>query len=356
MNDRFAKSAIPAARTIEAPTTAHAEEKSAAPTRFVPDTLDDVQRIARLFYYSGLMKKSFYYDVSPDGVKSAIAGITVMIMYGAELGLSPMQAMRSMHVIEGQSSLSAEGCVAILKRSPKCLYFRVTSESDAHCTAETVRVENDGSKSPVHKLTVKIWWNDPKDIPEATPGLLYVLPTYDKKGNLAPAWARTPGRMVKARCTMWLAHNVYEDVVLGLYSVEEVIDFADRRTPERIADDIFSMVDMQPSRPGRVEASDDEPAPAVDVGGVITGRTAVDERAAGEVREAANVTSAKQAPTRAEWIALVEQIKTVGEQATADQLEAMKAEFLRFDKPEGREKRCELWNANEVLRGFWVAS
>lgn len=255
------KSTIPMIARVTPQEASKPESQSAAPMRFVPDTLEEVQRIARLFYYSGLMKKSFYYDPSPDGVKSAIAGITVMIMYGAELGLSPMQAMRSMHVIEGQSSLSAEGCVAILKRSPKCLYFRVTSESDNHCSAETVRIENDGSKSPVHKLTVKIWWDDPKNIPEPTAGLLYVLPTYDKKGNLAPAWARTPGRMVKARCTMWLAHNVYEDVVLGLYSVEEVVDFADRRSDSQRVDDIFSMVDDVPARPGRVEAND-EPAEA----------------------------------------------------------------------------------------------
>lgn len=323
-------------------TAAHADQveetRSAAPMRFVPDTLDDVQRVARLFYYSGLMKKSFYYDVSPEGVKCAIAGITTMIMYGAELGLSPMQAMRSMHVIEGQPSLSAEGCVAILKRSPKCLYFRVTAESDDFCSAETVRVENDGTKSPVHKLTVKIWWDDPKNIPKPEKGLLYVLPTYDKKGNLAPAWARTPGRMVKARCTMWLAHNVFEDVILGLYSVEEVVDFADRRTSDNIAEDIFSMVDMTAARPGKTEAPDEHVAPPV---------TAT-EPTQGE--------PTKPVFDREAGIALLKEIRGVSDAIEPEQIEALRARVRAFEGTPAHEPLMQAWNASGVLNPAQVAS
>lgn len=331
-NGRFEAKAAPKAALME---TVKGPIQSAAPVRFVPDTLDEVQRVARLFYYSGLMKKSFYYDVTPDGVKCAIAGITTMIMYGAELGLSPMQAMRSMHVIEGQPSLSAEGCVALLKRSPKCLYFRVMSESDNHCSAETVRVENDGSKSPAHKLTVRIWWKDPKDIPEATDGLLYVLPSYDKKGNLAPAWARTPGRMVKARCTMWLAHNVYEDVILGLYSVEEVVDFADQRTSDRIADDILSMVDMPPARPGRSEAPDDGPV---------------------EVAEQPQTAPTPPAMTVAEGRALRDEIKAVGDGATPEYVEGLRARVASAASCDFYGKLVEAWEANEVLGPLEVVS
>jgi hypothetical protein len=105
------------------------------------------------------------------------------------------------------------------------------------------------------------------------------------------------------------------------------------------------MVETTPARPASGEASDEPP---VDAGGATMRQPPVDE--------SANVAPTKPAPTRADWLALVEQIKAVGEQATAEQLESLKAEFLRFDKPEGREKRCEVWNANEVLRGFWVAS
>jgi hypothetical protein len=342
MNDRFAKNTVPVAKASEALTAAHVEEKSAAPTRFVPDNIEDVQRMARMFYYGGLMKKHFYKDGSPEGVRNAIAGIATMIIYGAELGLSPTQAFRHMHVIDGAPTLSAAGKVALVKRSPKCFSFDVIEESDEHCTCETVRIRPDGTRAPPKRLTVRIWWKDPKEIPAATSGVLYVLPSYDNKDNLAPAWARYPGRLAKARCSSWLCDNTYEDVTGGLYSTEEIIDFTDKRTPERVFEDIFAMVDDAPAKPGNIEAPD-EPT--------VSAETATP---APEVRTKAPPT--KPAPTRAEWLALVEQIKAVGERATAEELEALKVEFLRFDKPEGRDKRCELWNANEVLRGFWVAS
>ncbi len=343
--DRFAKNAVPAAKTIEAPTAAHVEEKSAAPTRFVPDSIDEVQRMARMFYYGGLMKKHFYKDNSPEGARNAIAGIATMIIYGAELGLSPTQAFRHMHVIEGAPTLSAAGKVALVKRSPKCYSFDVIEESDEHCICETVRLRPDGTKAPPKRLEVRIWWKDAKEIPPATKGVLYVLPTYDNKGNLAPAWARYPGRLAKARCSSWLCDNTYEDVTGGLYSTEEIIDFADRRTPDRVIEDIFSMVDDAPAKPGNVEATD-EPSP-------------IAEAAPTNDPAPANAPT-KPAPTRAElaaqWDAIAKQIGTIGEQATAEQLEALKAEFLAFPKAGGHDARCEIWNKNEVLRGFWVAS
>ena len=58
---------------------------------------------------------------------------------------------------------------------------------------------------------------------------------------------RTPGRMVKARCSSWLGHDVYEDVLAGLYSAEEMVDFRDGRTSERILDNIFDMVAEAPA-------------------------------------------------------------------------------------------------------------
>lgn len=254
---------------VMAKTAAHVEQEapsalSSAPSRFVPDSLEEVQRIARMFYFSGLMKKTFYKDTSAAGVRDAIAGISTMILYGAELGLSPMQAMRAMHVIEGQATLSAAGKVALVKRSPRCHSFEVIEESDEHCTAETIRLRADGSKMPPRRLTVRIWWGDAKDIPPAKEGVLHVLPTLDSKGNVTPVYQRFPGRQAKARCTSWLCDNVYEDVTLGLYSAEEVIDFRGSVSHAAMLDNIFDMVDTTPATPGRAEAVDEPPPPLVE--------------------------------------------------------------------------------------------
>lgn len=314
--------------------------ESAAPTRFVPDNIEDVQRMARMFYFGGLMKKHFYKDASPEGVRNAIAGIATMIIYGAELGLSPTQAFRTMHVIEGAPSLSAAGKVALVKRSPKCHSFEVIEESDDHCMCETIRLRHDGTKMPPRRLTVRIWWKDAKDIPAPTAGLLYVLPTYDNKGNLAPAWARYPGRLAKARCSSWLCDNVYEDVTMGLYSTEEIIDFSDRRTPDRVVEDIFSMIDDSPARPGRTEASDDEPAQTPVV-------------AAEPPKEAPS----KPGPTKADYDALLAYLPTVGESVMAEELQALRARVDAFSGMEiGYRKLIAAWEQNEALGKWQVVS
>lgn len=257
--NRFAEKPMTAAHV--APVVQEQRAESAAPTRFVPDTIADVQAMARMLYYGGLMRAVFYQDVTPGGVRNAIAGIATMIIYGAELGFSPTQAFRMLDVIEGRPVLTAAGKVALVKRSPKCYSFEVVEESDEHCTCETIRYRADGSRMKPARLTVRVWWGKAEEIPPATPGTLYVLPTRGKNGNLTPSWQRFPGRMAKARCSSWLCDNVYEDVTMGLYSTEEIIDFSDRRTQAQMVDDIFSMVDATPATPGRVEASDEEPVP-----------------------------------------------------------------------------------------------
>ena len=258
-----------------------AQALSEKPARFSPETIEDVQRVARIFYDGGLMPKHFYEDkrVAPEDRRPAgIAGLATMIMYGAELGLSPMQAMRMMHVIEGRPVLSAEGCVALIKRSPKCVFFRVVEESDEHCVCETSRRADDGKVEPPHRLTVRVWWGKIDEVPKAEKGLLYVLPSRNRDGSLAPAWQRTPGRMVKARCSSWLGHDVYEDVLAGLYSAEEMVDFRDGRTSERILDNIFDMVaeapavvrgagsDPEAPTPPPIAAQDAPAVPVVDRG------------------------------------------------------------------------------------------
>ncbi len=226
-----------------------AQELSAAPSRFVPSTMDEVLKTAKMFYDGGLMPRHFYEDkrIHPDNRRSAgIAGIATMILYGAELGLSPSQAMRMMHVIEGRAVLSSAGMVALIKRSPKCHYFRVEEASDDYCTVETQRRLDDGKLDKARRITVKIWWGDPKAIPEATKDTAYVLPSRDKEGNPTSPWARTPMRMLKARACSWVGNDVYEDVVAGLYSAEEVVDFRDNRAQSTMLDNIFDMVAETP--------------------------------------------------------------------------------------------------------------
>jgi hypothetical protein len=244
--------------TTPAPSAAHVQQDkgidatdlSAAPSRFVPTSIDEVLKTARMFYDGGLMPKHFYEDkrVPADSRRpSGIAGIATMILYGAELGLSPSQAMRMMHVVEGRAVLASSGMVALIKRSPKCVYFRVEESSDEHCTVETVRRLDDGKSDKARRMTVKIWWGDAKDIPPPAKDLVYVEPSRTRDGAVSPAWQRYPSRMLKARACSWVANDVYEDVIAGLYSAEEIVDYRDNRSQNAIVDNIFDMVAPTPA-------------------------------------------------------------------------------------------------------------
>lgn len=347
MTDRFAKNAVPAARAVEASTDAH-KELSAKPGQFTPDSIDDALKLARVFYDSGLMPKHFYEDkrVHPDNRRTlGIAGIATMIMYGVELGLSPMQSFRMMHVIEGRPVLSAEGCVGLVKRSPRCVYFRVVEASNNYCICETVRRGDDGKPLPARRLRVNVHWGDAKSKPQDEKDVLWVLPTRNRDGALTPAWERNPGRMVKARCSMWLSHDEYEDVIAGLYSAEEMIDIRDTRGTDAILSNVLDMVDMSPTVV-RGAGTDptfeaDAPLPAPEAQSVTSSLEAA---------------PAKPAPTRAEWKALHDQIVNASDTILPEQIDTMRRELARFDDAHGRAELLKAWAANGTLGAPEVAS
>lgn len=254
-----------------APSVAHvAQDKpeadlSAAPSRFVPMSIDEALRLSKMFYDSGLMPKHFYEDKRYNDAaarrNAGIAGVCTMVLYGAELGLSPMQAIRMMHVVEGRPVLAAAGKVALVKRSGKCRRFDVIDVSDDACTCETVRIGPDGRDEKPRRLTVKAWRSQGA-APKGEKDVVYVVPR-----NSTP-WQQYPSRMLKARCSDWLCGEVYEDVVAGLYSAEEIVDYRDMRSQASMLDNIFDMVAVPPvpvhgaGQPTRLDGETAEPEPA----------------------------------------------------------------------------------------------
>lgn len=361
MNDRFAKGVVSAT----APSAAHvppevdfaalpeavrevlyetALKKTYNAARFAPRSADDLHVLAEEWYDSDLLPEAYYPDwedkqgrpikYTNDELrrlrKRGISRAKIVMRYGAALGVLPELAIRLIYIIDGQPSPAAALMLAIFLSSPVCAVFEPLESTTQKAR---MKVGRKGQKA----FDVEASYAEYKHL-------------HSRKN-----WTNYPTDMVYARCLGRAMRRVAPDLFAGVYCAEERIDFKAERghaAPDGALERILELADLEERAP--VRGAVQEEAPPVDVGGVVTGRTAVDERAAGEAREA--ISAAKSAPTKAEWFALVEQIKAVGEQATAEQLEALKAEFLRFDKPEGREKRCELWNANEVLRGYWVAS
>lgn len=168
---------------------------------FEPSNAEEVLTIAHTLKAGGLI---------PAGLATPQAVFTV-IMTGRELGLSTMQSLRSIHVINGKPTLSADLMVALVKRRKDvCHYFKLVESTADHATYET---ERDGEPGPT-----RLTWTMQQ---ARTAGL--------GGGN----WKKFPDAMLRARCGSALARAVYPDVVGGLYDPDEL--GMDARAPVSVA-------------------------------------------------------------------------------------------------------------------------
>ena len=177
-------------------------QMTAAPTTgevFAPRTMAEAWKLAQTFHASGLL---------PRGIASPEAAFTI-IATGAELGLSPMASLRSIHVIEGKPVLSAALIAGIVQRRPDlCEGFALVESSDTIATYETTR----RGQAPVR--------------------MSFTIEQAQRAGLAGKdIWRKYPHAMLRARASAELARAVYPDVVGGLYDPDE-IPGAEARTAE----------------------------------------------------------------------------------------------------------------------------
>ena len=157
-----------------------------------PRSMSDAFKLAAHMHSSRL----FSAYGSPDAVLSTI-------LAGRELGMPAMVSLRAFHIVEGQPRLSAEALRARVIASGKAKFFRCTERTAQRATYETQRGDD-----PVRTLTYTI-----EEARAAWPK--------DDAKFAASGWGKNPSDMLVARSSSKLAREVYPDVTLGLYAVEE---------------------------------------------------------------------------------------------------------------------------------------
>lgn len=146
-------------------------------------------RVAERVYASG---------VCPPDHKNADMTFAVMLA-GAELGIGPMQAIRSIQIVKGKLSNTADFTIALCVRSQHCEYFRLVS-GDA--TAAHYETRRRGAPAPT--------------------SLTYTLAQATRAGLTgSQTWRAHPEAMLRARCAAALARAVYPDLVAGIYTPDE---------------------------------------------------------------------------------------------------------------------------------------
>jgi hypothetical protein len=135
----------------------------------------------------------------PTALRGKNESVLACIMYGAELGLGPIQALNSIHVIEGRTAMSPELMRAMVARHGHRI--DVVENSNTVCEVKGIRADT-GSTA-----TVRWTMEDAK------------MAGLANKNN----WKTYPRAMLLARATSELCRIVFPDIIAGLsYTPEEV--------------------------------------------------------------------------------------------------------------------------------------
>lgn len=223
---------------------------------YSPGSFQDAWRLAQVVVKSRLA----------PGIESADQAFVVLAT-GHELGLSPMQSLRGIHNIKGRPCPSADTLVAVCLASGKADYFREVSNDGDASTWETRR---SGGKPARYTFTIA----------DAQAAELL-------RGN--GNWKKYPKRMLAARAKAFLARDVYPDLVLGLYTPEEITD--GKVAPEVEPITVTREPDPEPPTPPPAKAK----APTVDVDGLLVrlGNAMDDDALAGIRPELAKIREGK---------------------------------------------------------------
>ena len=88
-------------------------------------SVDDLQRLARLFAASGLFGRG-------GNPETQLAQCAVTLLAGMEVGCSPYQSITSIHIINGKPAFSAQLLAQAVKRHPRYDY-RVVEKTATVC-------------------------------------------------------------------------------------------------------------------------------------------------------------------------------------------------------------------------------
>ena len=177
---------------------ARLKEEGRAQPPMVVRNVDDALRLGEIFVRSGFFEDS-----------KAVSQAVVKVLYGVELGLSPIVAMNSIDVVEGKL---APGAVLTASRIRQHPLYRVTVKARTHERCELVFYSRETTESEWDEEGTVVWDTE-------TAKRAGLLPAHAKS-----PWTKYPQAMLWARAMTEGARAYCPDLFHGIaaYSVEEL--------------------------------------------------------------------------------------------------------------------------------------
>ncbi len=144
-------------------------------------------------------------DLMPRDYKGKPANIMLAVQMGSELGLSPMQAVQNIAVVNGRPSVWGDALLGLVRNSPKCQDVAETITGEGDARTATCIVKRVGASDTVRSFSVA-------DAKKAS--------LWGKQGP----WQQYPDRMLAMRARGFACRDAFPDVLKGLISAEEAQD------------------------------------------------------------------------------------------------------------------------------------
>lgn len=191
------------------------------PIAIVPTTMDEAYRLGKAICAAGM---------APRGMETP-EKCMIAIMRGLEVGLTPMQAVDKIAIVNGRPTIWGDGAMALVRASGLCEYVRETIEGEGDKRVALCSAKRKGEAEPISR---------PFGVEDAKKAGLW--------GKSGP-WQQYPDRMLQMRARAFTLRDLFADVLGGLYLREEIEDDRAGRPREQV-------VEADPAPP---------PAPPIDL-------------------------------------------------------------------------------------------
>lgn len=154
--------------------------------------------------FASMVAKS---DFAPKDFKGKPESCLLAIQHGSEVGLSPMQSLQSIAVINGRPTIWGDAALALVQSRLACEYIKEYIEGDGDQAVAVCEVKRRG-------------------YPAAT---VSTFSMFDAKraglaGKSGP-WTQYPLRMLALRARGFALRNAFADALRGLVTAEEAQDY-----------------------------------------------------------------------------------------------------------------------------------
>jgi hypothetical protein len=152
-------------------------------------------------------------EFAPKDFKNKPESCLLAIQHGSEVGLSPMQSLQSIAVINGRPTIWGDAALALVQACSVCEYVREYLEGEGDSLTAVCEAKRQGYPAPT---TVRF------SVADAKKASLW--------GKTGP-WTQYPSRMLQLRARGFALRNAFADALRGLVTAEEAQDYPTQPEP-----------------------------------------------------------------------------------------------------------------------------